>query len=242
MDEKKVALVTGGGRGIGRAICLELARAGFYVVVNYRADRAAADDTLAAIAAGGGQGELAAFDVTDGAAVKTALAELHKRHGTFEVLVNNAGVTADGFFAMMPEKDWQRVLATTLNGFFFVTRPVLMRMVARKRGAIVTIASVSGLVANPGQVNYSAAKAGVIGASRSLAAEVARLGIRVNVVAPGFIETEMTKGVNREQMIQRIPMARPGRAEEIARVVRFLVSDDASYITGQVLPVDGGLS
>ena len=242
MDELKVAIVTGGGRGIGRAITLELARAGHYVVINYRADQAAAEQTLAAIKSAGGAGEIVAFDVADGEAVKAVLGELLKRHRTIDVLVNNAGVTADGLFAMMPEKDWHKVVATTLDGFYNVTKPVVMRMVARKRGSIVTIASVSGLIANRGQVNYSAAKAGVMGASRSLAAEVARLGIRVNVVAPGFIETDMTRGLKLEEIVKVIPLQRIGRPEEVAKVVRFLASDDASYITGQVISVNGGMA
>jgi 3-oxoacyl-[acyl-carrier protein] reductase len=242
MDELKVAIVTGGGRGIGRAISLELARAGHYVVINYRADQAAAEQTLAAIKSAGGAGEIVAFDVADGEAVKAVLGELLKRHRTIDVLVNNAGVTADGLFAMMPEKDWHKVVATTLDGFYNVTKPVVMRMVARKRGSIVTIASVSGLIANRGQVNYSAAKAGVMGASRSLAAEVARLGIRVNVVAPGFIETDMTRGLKLEEIVKVIPLQRIGRPEEVAKVVRFLASDDASYITGQVISVNGGMA
>ncbi|OGV71517.1 MAG: 3-oxoacyl-ACP reductase, partial [Lentisphaerae bacterium RIFOXYA12_64_32] len=170
-----------------------------------------------------------------------ALAALLKRHKWVDVLVNNAGVTADGLFALMPEKDWHKVLSTTLDGFFHVTRPLLMRMVARKKGSIVTIASVSGMVGNPGQVNYSAAKSGVIGACRSLAAEVAGHGIRVNVVAPGFIETDMIKDLKVDEVRKHIPLGRVGKPEEVAKAVRFLASDDASYITGHVLSVTGGM-
>jgi len=240
-NEKRIALITGGGRGIGRAISLELARAGYHTIVNYRADRQSAEQTVAELVAAGGQGEAVGFDVADGPATKAALALLLKRHRGVDVLVNNAGITADGLFAMLPEQDWHKVIATTLDGFYNVTKPLLMRMIGHKRGSIVTIASVSGMMANPGQVNYSAAKAGVIGASRSLAAEVARKGIRVNVVAPGFIDTEMLKGIDIAAMVEHIPMKRIGRPEEVAKVVRFLVSDDASYITGAVLPVNGGM-
>lgn len=242
MNEERVAIVTGGGRGIGRAVSLELGRCGYYVVVNYRADQAAAEATLAQLKAAGGQGEIVAFDVADAASTKAALGEVLKRLKTVEVLVNNAGVIADGLFAMLPESDWHKVVSTSLDGFYHVTKPVLMRMIARKKGSIVTLSSISGIVGSRGQVNYSAAKAGLIGASRSLAAEVASLGIRVNVVAPGFITTDMTKDLPVETYARTVPMGRPGAPEEVARAVRFLASDEASYITGQVLSVNGGLA
>ena len=238
----RAALVTGGGRGIGRAISLELAAAGYHVAVNFRADRGSAEETLARIEAAGGHGEVVGFDVADGPATAAAMRELHKRHAALDVLVNNAGIAADGLFAMMSEQDWHRVLSTTLDGFYNVTRPALMRMIARRRGAIVNIASVAGLVGNRGQVNYSAAKAGLIGASRSLALEVARFDIRVNVVAPGAIETEMTRELPQEELVKHIPMGRFGRPEEVARVVRFLCSADATYLTGQVVSVNGGMA
>jgi 3-oxoacyl-[acyl-carrier protein] reductase len=243
MDERKVALVTGGSRGIGRAICLELARTGYHVVVNYRSQDAAGEETLALLRAEGGDGELARFDVADGAAVKTSLDDLLARHRHVEVLVNNAGVVADGLFAMMPEADWTRVLATSLGGFFNVTKPVVNRMIQNRRGSIVTISSISGVTGNRGQTNYAAAKAGLIGASGTLATEVARLGVRVNVVAPGIIATDMTKdlAIARETLKQLIPMGRVGRPEEVARVVRWLCSDDASYVTRQVISVNGGM-
>lgn len=237
----QVAIVTGGSRGIGRAIAVELARSGYYVVVNYRANAAAADETLRQMAAVGLQGEAVQFDVADAAQAKPAMTALTKRFETLDVLVNNAGITADGLFIMMPEKDWDAVIATSLKGFFNVTKPVLKKMVRQKSGAVVSIASVSGLMGNRGQANYAAAKAGLIGTSRSIAAEVARLGIRVNVVAPGFIETEMTADLPRQNLKQMIPMARVGQPEEVARVVRFLCSGDASYITGQVISVNGGM-
>ncbi|MGC4114746.1 MAG: 3-oxoacyl-ACP reductase FabG [Myxococcales bacterium] len=226
-----------GGRSLWR-----LARAGYYVVVNYRSGKEAAEKTVADLVAAGGKGEAVCFDVADAAATKAAVSELLKKHKWVDVLVNNAGVVADGIFAMMPEKDWNLVLSTTLNGFYNVTKPLLMRMVARKKGSIINISSISGIIANRGQVNYSAAKAGLIGASRSLAAEVAAHGIRVNVVAPGFIETDMIKDVKLDELVKHIPMGRIGRPEEIAKAVRFLASDEASYITGHTLNVNGGMA
>ncbi|MBN1381802.1 MAG: 3-oxoacyl-ACP reductase FabG [Deltaproteobacteria bacterium] len=241
MSEQKTALVTGGSRGIGRAVCLELAGAGYYVLVNYRTQEAAAKETLIMIMDAGGGGELCPFDVTDQPTVAACLKDLTGRLGFIEVLVNNAGVAADGLFGLMPPEDWHRVVDTTLSGFYNVTKPLLKPMLAKKRGSIISISSVSALVGNRGQTNYAAAKAGLIGASRALAGETARAGVRVNVVAPGLIETEMTADMPRDRIKQLIPMARLGRPEEIARVVAFLCSDAASYITGQVLSVNGGM-
>jgi 3-oxoacyl-[acyl-carrier protein] reductase len=242
MSAERLALVTGGSRGIGRAICVELAQHGYYVAVNCRANVAAAEETLGLVTAAGGAGEILAFDVADAAATGESLKDLLTRHPHVEVLVNNAGITADGLFAMMSADSWQKVLDTSLGGFFNVTRPVVKRMIRNRRGVIVTISSVSGLVGNRGQVNYSAAKAGLIGASRALAAELGRLGIRVNVVAPGLIDTEMTAALPLDDLKQMIPLARIGQPEEVARVVRFLCSEDASYVTGQVLSVNGGMA
>jgi 3-oxoacyl-[acyl-carrier protein] reductase len=239
---RPLALVTGASRGIGRAIAVELAATGLHVAVTYLSNQAAARQTLALITDRGGSGELCRFDVADGAAVETALTELFARHERIEVLVNNAGVVADGLFVMMPGADWHRVTETSLGGFFNVTKPVVQRMIPNKRGSVVTISSVSGLVGNRGQTNYAAAKAGLMGASRALAAEVARIGIRVNVVAPGIIDTEMTQDLPLDMLKKMIPMARTGKPEEVARVVRFLCSDDASYITGQVISVNGGMA
>ena len=241
MTDRRTAIVTGGARGIGRAIALELAQAGYYLVVNYRANDEAARETLALIRAAGGDGEASKFDVRDDAAVEAALQDLFSRVGTIDVLVNNAGITADGLFIMMAADDWNNVIDTTLKGFYNMTKPVLKKMLRSKRGSVVSISSVAGLVANRGQANYSAAKAGLLAASRSIAAEVARLGIRMNVVAPGLIDTEMIKNAPIERIKEVIPMARIGRPEEVARVVRFLCSDDASYITGQVIGVNGGM-
>ncbi len=237
---KKAAIVTGGGRGIGRAISMELATNGYYVIINYKANEAAAKETLEVIRQADGDGNIFAFDISDSSATQKAMAEITKQF-EIEILVNNAGINADGLFIMMQEKDWHSVLDTALNGFYNVTRPVLKQMIRKKKGSIVSIASVAGLMGNRGQANYSAAKAGVIAASKSVSSEVARLGIRVNVVAPGLIQTEMIKDAPVEIIKKMIPMARIGKPEEVASVVKFLCSEDAAYVTGQVICVDGGM-
>jgi 3-oxoacyl-[acyl-carrier protein] reductase len=237
----QIALVTGGSRGIGRAICLELAKSRAHVVVNFRSNKIAAEETLELIHRAGGTGETVCFDVSNQEETERNIENLLTRHEAIDVLVNNAGETADNLFAFMSFEEWMKVLNTSLQGFFNVTKPVLMKMVNRKHGSIVTISSVSARLGQRGQTNYSAAKAGLEGACRSLASEVARLGIRVNVVAPGLIETEMLQNVPKEMIKQIIPMGRVGLPEEIAKVVRFLCSDEASYITGQVISVNGGM-
>ncbi|CAD7837410.1 MAG: Oxidoreductase, short-chain dehydrogenase/reductase family [Olavius algarvensis Delta 4 endosymbiont] len=236
----KTALVTGGSKGIGRAISVELARCGCRVMVNYRSDKAGAAETLALMQAAGGEGAITGFDVTDADATQQALDDILSM-GPVDILVNNAGINADGLFIMLSRDKWERVIQTTLDGFYNVTKPVVEKMIRQKQGAVVNISSVAGVMGNRGQANYAAAKAGLIGASRSLAAEVARLGIRVNVVAPGLIETEMIADAPVANIKQLIPMARIGQPEEVARVVRFLCSDDASYVTGQVIVVNGGM-
>ena len=241
MPLRQVALVTGGGRGIGRAVSLELAQSGYDVVVTFRANRNAAEETVELIRRGGGWGETVCFDVADREETEKQIEELFTRHESVDVLVNNAGETADSLFALMSFEEWRRVIDTSLRGFFNVTKPVLKRMISKRKGSIVTLSSVSARLGHRGQTNYAAAKAGLEGASRSLASEVARLGIRVNVVAPGLIATEMLQGLPVEMIKQIIPMGRTGLPEEVAKVVRFLCSNDASYITGQVIAVNGGM-
>jgi 3-oxoacyl-[acyl-carrier protein] reductase len=238
---RKVAIVTGGSRGIGRAIVLELARAGYYVVGTYKSNDAAAEETLSLVRAEGGDGEMLKFDVGDSAQASKAMDELLQRFDTIDALVNNAGITADNLFLLMSEEELDAVIATTLKGFYNMTKPVLKKMLRRKKGSVVSIASVAGLIGNKGQANYSAAKAGLIGANRSIAAEIAKKGIRLNVVAPGLIETDMISEAPVEFIKNVIPMGRIGRPEEVAKVVRFLCSEDASYITGQVISVNGGM-
>jgi len=237
----QVALVTGGSRGIGRAICLELAKNGLYVIVNFLSNQKAAEETLELIHQAGGRGETVCFDVADPEKTEKSLEDLLTRHEAIDILVNNAGVTADGLFVLMSSEEWTKVLNTSLQGFYNVTQPVLKKMIAKNQGVIVIISSVSARLGHRGQTNYSAAKAGLEGVCRSLASEVARLGIRVNVVAPGLIETEMIEAVPKTMIKQLIPMGRVGLPEEVARVVRFLCFEEASYITGQVISVNGGM-
>ena len=239
--EQKIAIVTGGSKGIGRAICVELARENCYTVINYMADKKGAELTLSLVEEVGGRGEIYQFDVRDGQTTEQAIEDIAGRLGAIDILINNAGIVADGLFMMMTPEKWQSVIDTSLNGFYNMTRPVIEQMVRRKKGAIVSISSASSLMTNRGQANYSAAKAGLNAASRVVASEVARLGIRVNVVAPGLIETDMIANAPKAQIKAIIPMARIGRPEEVAKVVGFLCSDAASYITGQVISVNGGM-
>ena len=241
MSEKKVAIITGASRGIGRATALELAQAGYFIVINYNANEEAAKETLKLVQEAGSDGEIAQFDVVDAEKTTEKIKDIIGRHKKIQVLVNNAGITADGLFMMMGDDEWNSVINTTLKGFFNVTKPVLREMVKSKNGSIVCVSSASGIMPNRGQANYAAAKAGIIGAVRSLSKEVARFGIRVNAVAPGLIETEMTEGSPVAVMTKMIPMERAGKPEEVASVIRFLCSQDASYITGEVISINGGL-
>lgn len=238
---RKVAVVTGGSKGIGRAICIELAKSGYHIVVNYRSDEEGAAETLEAVREQGAGGKIMRFDVSNRDETRKAVQEIIETFESVDVLVNNAGIHADNLFVMMPHEDWDAVIDTSLRGFYNMTRPLIEKMIFQKHGAVVSIASVAALIGNRGQANYSAAKAGLIGASRAVASEVARLGVRVNVVAPGLIETEMIKGAPVANIKNVIPMGRVGKPEEVARVVRFLCSDDASYMTGQVISVNGGM-
>ncbi len=237
----KTAIVTGGTRGIGKAIAIELARSGYHIVANYHANAASADETRAAVEALGGTIDTIAFDVADAEQAGPAMKAIIGRAETLDVLVNNAGITADSLFLMMKQGQWETVVDVALKGFYNVTKPAIKKMVRQKSGTIVTISSVAGITGNRGQVNYAAAKAGLIAASKSLAAEVGRLGIRVNAVAPGLIATDMIQDLPVDDLKQMIPMARVGQPEEVARAVRFLCSEDASYITGQVIGINGGM-
>lgn len=235
----RTILVTGASKGIGRAIALRLARDGFDIVVHYGADRDGAERTLADI---DGKGRLLGFDIADRAACLAAIEADIEAHGPCYGAVLNAGIARDNAFPAMPGEEWDAVLRTNLDGFYNVLHPLIMPMVrARAGGRIVTISSVSGLIGNRGQTNYSAAKAGIIGATKALAIELAKRRITVNCVAPGLIETAMIADAPREEVIKAIPMQRIGQPEEVAAAVSFLCSDDAAYVTRQVIAVNGGL-
>jgi len=239
----KAALVTGGSRGIGRAICFKLAAMGYYVLVNYKSNRQEAENTLARIKENGGDGLLIQFNVASRDAIKHVLGGWISGHpeATIEVLVNNAGIRDDSLMAFMSDEQWDGVIRTNLESFYFVTRLVLEGMMMNRYGRIINIVSLSGIKGLPGQTNYSAAKAGVIGATKALAQEVGRSQITVNAVAPGFIRTDMTEGLDEKELKKQIPVNRFGTVEEVASAVGFLASKDASYITGQVISVNGGL-
>ena len=240
----KTALVTGASRGIGRAIALCLAAEGARVAINYAGNVKAAEEVKAAIEAAGGTAILCQADIADSAAVEAMVANVVKEFGTIDILVNNAGITRDTLLMRMKDEDFAKVLDTNLKGVFYCTKAVSKLMMKKRSGRIVNMASVVGLVGNAGQTNYAAAKAGVIGFSKSAAKELASRGITVNVVAPGFIGTDMTAGLPesvKEKMLTDIPLGRMGEPEDVASAVLFLASDQASYITGQVVHVDGGM-
>jgi len=238
----QVALVTGASRGIGRSIALELAASGATVVVNYASSPDAADAVVAAIEAGGGKAWRHQANVADEGEVEAMVKAVLEREGQLDVLVNNAGITRDGLLMRMKTADWQSVIDLNLSGVFLCTRAVSRAMLKARQGRIINITSVVGLMGNPGQANYSAAKAGVIGLTRSNAAEFAARGVTVNAVAPGFIESDMTAALDKGPILEAIPMGRMGSAAEVAGAVRFLAADPAAaYMTGQVLQVDGGM-
>ena len=243
MNEVKYALVTGASRGIGRAIALKLAAQGFAVIINYASNAEAAQKTLDDIVSGGGRGELLPFDVSDKKSVAEALQQWASQHENeyISVVVNNAGIRKDNLMMWMPEEDWYSVLSISLNGFFNVTQPLLKNMLVKKWGRIVNVASLSGIKGMPGQANYSAAKGGLIAATKALAQEVAKKRITVNAVAPGFIKSDMTADLNEAELKKLVPLGRFGEADEVAELVAFLVSDAAAYITGEVISINGGI-
>jgi len=240
----KYALVTGGSRGLGKAVCLKLADMGLPVIINYQSNREAAEEVKNLIEAKGGQSELMPFNVGNESEVDAALEAWQTEHPDDYIayLVNNAGIRRDGMMFMMPTEDWSSVWNTSVNGFFYVTRRLLPKMMMRKHGGrIVNVTSLSGLKGMAGQTNYSAAKAALIGATKSLAQETAARSVTVNAVAPGFIETDMTKDLPQDELKQMVPMKRFGKPEEVAALVGFLMSDEAAYITGEVISINGGL-
>lgn len=240
----KYILVTGGSRGIGRAVCIRLAQMGLPIIINYHSNEAAAKETQQLVEAQGVNAELMPFDVCDEDQVSKALDTWEDAHPDdyISILVNNAGIRRDGVMFMMSDNDWHDVLRTTLDGFFFLTRRILKHVMPRHHGGrIINIASLSGVKGLPGQANYSAAKAGLIGATKALALETAARNVTVNAVAPGFVETDMTKDLDEDALKQMIPMKRFAKPEEIAEVVAFLASPGAAYITGEVINVNGGL-
>lgn len=241
---EKAALVTGASRGIGRAIALALAKKGYVVAVNYGGSQAAAEGVKAEIEAAGGRAIIIQGDVSKAEDVDKVFAEIKKEFGRLDVLVNNAGITRDSLMLRLKEENWDAVIDTDLKSGFLTMKAAAPIMMKQKKGAIVNIASVVGIMGNIGQINYSAAKAGVIGMTKTAARELAARGVRVNAVAPGFIATSMTDVIPekiKEGMIHSIPLGRMGQAEDVANAVCFLASDEASYITGQVLKVDGGM-
>lgn len=239
----KYALVTGGSRGIGRATSVELARRGYHILINYVHKTEAAEETLRLVREAGQDGELLMFDVSNYEQTRTAIEAWQTAHPEeyIEVLVNNAGIRRDELLALMPAEDWQRVLQITLDGFFNVTQPLLPDMQMHRFGRIINMASLSGIKGLPGQTNYSAAKGGIIAATKALAQEVARRGITVNAVAPGFIKTDMVEGLDEAALKKQIPANRFGRPEEVASLIGFLASPEAGYITGNVISINGGL-
>jgi len=239
----KYALITGASRGLGKAIALRLAKDGFAVIINYQSNKEAAEDTLKQVVEAGGSGELLPFNVADPEAIEKALTSWSESHPDdyISVLVNNAGIRQDNLMIFMQEEQWSRVLDTTLNGFFYITRRLLKDMMTHRNGRIINMASLSGLKGLPGQTNYSAAKAALIGATKALAQEVAARKVTVNAIAPGFIASDMTKDLDEAELKKLIPLGRFGKPEEVAALTSFLASEESAYITGQVISINGGL-
>ena len=239
----KYAFVTGASRGLGKAVAIRLAKDGFAVIINYQSNKEAAEDTLKQIQENGGTGELLPFDVANPQAIEAALESWQNAHPDdyISVLVNNAGIRKDNLMVFMQDEEWNKVLDTTLNGFFHITRRLLKDMMMHRSGRVINMASLSGIKGLPGQANYSAAKAALIGATKALAQEVAARKVTVNAIAPGFIATDMTKELNEVELKKLIPMGRFGKPEEVASLVSFLASDEAAYITGQAISINGGL-
>ena len=239
----KYALVTGGSRGLGKAVCIQLAQLGFPIVINYQSKHDAAKETLETIISNGGDAELLPFDVSDPDSIEKAIETWEENHPEdyIAVLVNNAGIRRDNLMIFMQNQEWHKVIDTTLNGFFYTTRRLLKNMMTNRFGRVINIASLSGIKGLPGQTNYSAAKAALIGATKALAQEVAPRKITVNAIAPGFIESDMTKDLDQAALKKMIPAGRFGKPEEVASLVSFLASENASYITGEVISINGGL-
>ena len=240
----KCAIITGGSRGIGRAICEKLAvDSPYHILINYQSNEQAAQETLESVQRLGGTGQLLRFDVTDKEQTERVLSQWQEanKEAQVEVIVNNAGITRDGLFMWMPYEEWDKVLKTTLDGFYHVTHFFLQKMLRQRTGRIINVASVSGVKGTAGQVNYSAAKGALVAATKALAQEVAKRNITVNAVAPGFIQTDMTAELDEKELSKLIPMGRFGKVQEVAELVSFLVSEKASYITGEVIHINGGI-
>lgn len=238
-----IALVTGASRGIGKAIAIQLAKDGFHVLINYRSNEVEAKNTLGEITSNGGSGELMQFDVSNKEEIKSAIEnwKIANEDKYISVLVNNAGITKDNIMVFMEDSQWDDIINTNLNSFFYVTRPLLQDMIVNKGGRIINMVSLSGLKGQSGQVNYSASKAGIIGATKSLAQELGKKKITVNAVAPGFISTDMTADLPEKELKKMVPLKRFGKPEEVADLVSFLASEKAAYITGETIQINGGL-
>lgn len=239
----KYALITGGSRGIGKAISIKLANDGYYILINYKSNTKEAEDTLNKIKTNGGNGELLPFDVSKKQEIESTIDKWHKNNPDtiIEILVNNAGITEDNLMVFMEDDQWENVISTNQDSFFYVTRSLLKNMIVNKFGRIINIVSLSGQKGLPGQVNYSAAKGAVIAATKALAMEIGKKKVTVNAIAPGFIKTEMTEQLNEKELRKMIPLNRFGEVEEVAELVSFMASEKSSYITGEVISINGGM-